>query len=77
MNRKEFLKLLEFICSVGGINYYEDLLERLKNNSCNISDDEQFKELKGIASLFKTWVSEFEWSSEDVNYMNYVINISK
>lgn len=77
MNRKEFLKLLDFICSVGGINYYEDLLSRLKNNNCNISDNEQFEELKGIATLFKTWIAEYDWSKEDIDYMNYVINISK
>lgn len=30
MNKKEFLKLINFVASKGGIIYYEELLEELK-----------------------------------------------
>lgn len=77
MNRKNFLELISFVANVGGIIYYEELLEELKNNKCNISEIEMMKEIKEISNLFKLWLKEFTWSNEDANYMHYIINISK
>ena len=76
MNRKDFLELVSFVASVGGIMYYEELLEELKNNKCNISENKIMEEIKEIAYIFKSWLKEYKWSNEDVNYMKYVINIS-
>ena len=77
MSRKNFIELIEFVADVGGIIYYEELLERLRSDKCNISEDKMMEEIKEIASLFVIWLKEYTWSTEDINYMNYVINISK
>lgn len=77
MSRKEFMKLLEFICSVGGVEYYERLYDRLSKNECNMSDDENFNELQYIAHLFEIWMEEYTWSKEDELYMNSIINMTK
>lgn len=77
MSKKEFIKLLEFICSVGGSDYYQELYSKMIKSDCNISDIENFNELKCIAELFKTWIKEYTWSKEDTEYMAYIINIAK
>lgn len=77
MSRKEFIGLLEFICSVGGITYYQELYEKMIKSNCNISDNQMFEEIKCIASLFQDWMKEYTWSKEDLECMNYIINIAK
>lgn len=77
VSRKDFIKLLEFICSVGGIVYYQELYDKIIKNNCNLSDGELFEEIKSISSLFKGWVKEFTWAKEDLEYMNSIISITK
>ena len=77
MNKKEFLKLINFVASKGGIIYYEELLEELKNNKCNISEIKMMEEIKEISNIFKVWLKEFKWPNKDINYMHYIINISE
>ncbi|WP_291566897.1 MULTISPECIES: hypothetical protein [unclassified Clostridium] len=60
------LEAIKFIVSNGGSDYYSNLL--VNQNTINYKD-----EIGDIKHLFKIWLDEFQWSTEEKTFMNNYI----